>query len=70
MFWTPFGSYRYPRMPQEISSAQEEYQCCWNEEHVWELKHDGVEVIADDILCYDSRESMEEALADHDRTRV
>ena len=28
---------------------------------------DGVEVIADDILCYGSRESMREALADHDR---
>ena len=30
-FWTPFGGYRYLRMPQGISSAPEEYQRRQNE---------------------------------------
>ena len=66
-FWTPFGRYRYLRVPQGISSASEEYQRRQNEALAG---LDGVEVIADDILCYGSGESMEEALADHDRNLV
>ena len=57
-FWTPFGRYRYLRMPQGISSAPAEYQRRQNEALVG---LDGVEVIADDILCYGSGETMEEA---------
>ena len=63
-FWTPFGRYRYLRIPQGISGAPEEYQRRQNEALTG---LDGVEVIADDILWYGSGESMEEALADHDR---
>ena len=48
-FWTPFGRYRYLRMPQGISSAPEEYQRRQNEAL---SGLNGVEVIADDILCY------------------
>ena len=61
-FWTPFGRYRYLRMPQGISSAPEEYQRRQNEALAG---LSGVEVIADDILCYGSGES-----ADHDRNLV
>ena len=63
MFWTPFGRYGYLRMPQGISSAPEEYQLCQNEANAG---LNGVEVIADDILCYGSGETMEDALKDHD----
>ena len=62
-FWTPFGRYRYLRMPQGISSAPEEYQRRQNEVLAG---LNGVEVIADDILCYGSGETVEEALSDHD----
>ena len=64
-FWTPFGRYRYRylRMPQGISSAPEEYQRRQNEALAG---LNGVEVIADDILCYGSGETMEDALKDHD----
>ena len=50
-------------MAQGISSAPDEFQRRKNEALTG---LDGVEVIADDILCYDRGESMEEALADHD----
>ena len=51
-------------MPQGISSAFEHCQRRQNEALVG-LK--GVEVIADDILCYGNGETTEEALADQDR---
>ena len=50
-------------MAQGISSAPEEFQRRKNEALTGV---DGVEVIADDILCCSRGESMEEALADHD----
>ena len=62
-FWTPFGRYRYLRMPFRISSAPEEYQ---------RRMHDivqglpGVEVIADDILVYGKGSTKEEYIQDHD----
>ena len=52
-------------MPQGISSAPEEYPRRQNEELAG---LNGVEVIADDILCYGSGETMEDALKDHDMT--
>ena len=63
-FNTPFGRYRWLRMPQGISSAPEEYQ---RRQH--EAIHDlnGVEVIADDTLVCGSGDNMEEAIQDHDR---
>jgi len=66
-FWTPFGRYRYLRMPQGISSAPEEYQRRQNEAL---SGLNGVEVIADDILCYGSGETIKDALADHDSNLV
>ena len=62
-FWTPFGRYHYLQMPQGISSAPEEYQHRQNEALAG---LNGVEVIADDIPCYGSGETVEEALSDHD----
>ena len=62
-FWTPFGRYRYLRMPQGICSAPEEYQRRQNE-LIDGLR--GVDVIADDILCYGCGDTMTEALKDHD----
>ena len=61
--WTPFGRYRYLRIPQGISSAPEEYQ-----HHQKEALAglNGVEVIADNILCYGSGETMEDALKGYD----
>ncbi|XP_014662711.1 PREDICTED: uncharacterized protein K02A2.6-like [Priapulus caudatus] len=63
-FWTPFGRYRYLRMPQGISSAPEEYQRRQVEVLDGLL---GVEVIADDILCYGSGDTMAEAVQTNDR---
>ena len=62
-FWTPFCRYKYLRMPQGISSAPEEYQRRQNEAFAG---LNGVEVILDDILCYGSGETMEDALKGHD----
>ena len=61
--WTPFGRYRYLRMPQGISNAPEEYQRGQSEALAG---LNGVEVIADDILCYGIGATMEDALKDHD----
>ena len=56
-FWTPFGRYRYLRMPFGISSAPEEYQ---RRMHNILQGLPGVEVIADDILVYSSGSTKEE----------
>jgi len=62
-FNTPFRRYRWLRMPQGISSAPEEYQ---KRQHdaIRHLK--GVEVIADDTLVFESGDTIEEAMKDHD----
>ena len=62
-FWTPFGRYRYLRMPFGISSAPEEYQ---RRMHNILQGLPGVEVIADDILVYGSGSTKEEYMQDHD----
>ena len=46
-FWTPFGRYRYLRMPFSLCSAPEEYQ---RRMHEVIQGLSGVEVIAHDIL--------------------
>lgn len=63
-FWTPFGRYRWLRMPFGISPASEIYQM-----HQHEILNGlkGVETIADDILVYGVGDTYEEALADHNR---
>ena len=66
-FWTPFGRYRYLRMPFGIKSAPEEYQ---------RRMHDivkglpGVEVIADDILVYGKGNTAEEYLQNHNHNLI
>lgn len=62
-FWTPFGRYRWTRLPFGLSSAPEEFQRKQHE--VLEGLHH-TEVIMDDILVYGSGETMEDAIRDHD----
>ena len=63
-FWTPFGRYRYLRMPFGINSAHEEWQ-----RRIHEIIHGlpGVIAIADDILVYGCGETEEEYMKDHHR---
>ena len=63
-FWTPFARYRYERCPFGILSAPEEYQR--RQKEILEGL-EGVDVIADDIICYGSGETNEEAIQDHDK---
>ncbi len=67
MFWTPFGRYRYTRCPFGISSATEEYQR--RQKEVLEGL-EGLDVIADDIICYGSGDTIDEATADHDANAI
>lgn len=57
-FWKPFGRYRWTRLPFGISPAPEIFQM-----KLQEAIHGlgGVECIADDILIYGVRSTMEEA---------
>jgi hypothetical protein len=66
-FSTPYGRYRWLRMPFGISSAPEEFQRRQHE--IVEDLH-GVEVIADDYLIYGSGSTDEEASADHDKNLI
>ena len=63
-FQTPFGRYRWCRMPFGINSAPEVFQRKMHE-HIEGL--DGVDVIADDFLVYGIGETQEVADLDHDR---
>ena len=62
-FWTPFGRYRWLRMPFGIKSAPEEFQRRLDE------SLEGLEniaVIHDDVVIFGSGESTEEANSSHD----
>ena len=63
-FGTPWGRYRWLRMPFGLSPAPEEFQRRMNS-----VLHDlpGVKVIADDILVFGKGATDAEAFADHDR---
>ena len=63
-FWTPFGRYRWLRMPFGIKSAPEEFQRRLDEclEGL-----ENISVIADDILIYGTGDTPEEAEASHDK---
>lgn len=63
-FWTPFGRYRWLRLPFGITSAPEIFQTKL-QEIIHGLK--GVECLADDLLIYGRGETFEEALVDHNR---
>ena len=62
-FWTPYGRYKYLRMPFRISSAPEEFQ---RRMHEVCQGLDGVAVIADDILVYGCGDTEDEYMNDHD----
>ena len=62
-FWTPFGRYRYLRMPFGISLAPEEFECKLHET-LDDLP--GVVVLRDDVLVMGYGETHEEAVIDHD----
>ena len=66
-FWTPFGRYRWLRMPFGISSAPEEFQ---RRLHKITAGLAGVEVIADDILIYGAGNTDEQGSADHDQNLI
>ncbi|XP_062558277.1 uncharacterized protein LOC134223153 [Armigeres subalbatus] len=61
-FWTPFGRYRWTRLPFGIASAPEIFQIKL-QEAIEGLE--GVECIADDLLLFGVGNSIEEALANH-----
>ena len=61
--WTPFGRYRYLRMPFGISIAPEEFECKLHET-LDDLP--GVVVLRDNVLVMGYGETHEEAVIDHD----
>ena len=63
-FHTPFGRYRWKRMPFGICSAPEIFQ---RKMHEIIEGLQGVEVVADDFLAVGRGESIEEANRDHDK---
>ena len=66
-FNTPFGRFRWLRMPFGIKTAPEEYQRRVHE-NLQGLQ--GVEDIVDDILCIGEGDTVESAIADHDRNLI
>ena len=62
-FNTPFGRYRWKRMPFGISSAPEVFQHCMHE--VIEGLQ-GIEVVADDFVAVGFGETLEQATRNHD----
>ncbi|UYV83482.1 K02A2.6-like [Cordylochernes scorpioides] len=61
-FWTPFGRYKWLRMPFGISAAPEEFQ---RRLHEVIEGLEGVEVIADDILVFGKGNTTEDSIRDH-----
>lgn len=63
-FWTPFGRYRWVRLPFGLNSSPELFAMAMSQV-VHGLK--GVEILADDILIYGTGENIDEALRDHNQ---
>lgn len=63
-FWTPFGRYRWIRMPFGIAPAPEIFQMKL-QEVIQDLE--GVECIADDVLIYGTGDTLQEALINHNK---
>ena len=63
-FQTPFGRYRWKRMPFGISSAPEVFQ---RKMHELIEGLTGIEVVADDFIAVGYGDTFEEAAQDHDK---
>lgn len=63
-FWTPFGRFRWNRMPFGISPAPEIFQ---RVQHELIDGLDGVECIHDHLLVYGCGETVQDAIVDHDK---
>ncbi|XP_037958998.1 uncharacterized protein K02A2.6-like [Teleopsis dalmanni] len=63
-FWTPFGKYRFNRLPFGLKPAMEIFQMKQNQ-IIAGLK--GVVCIADDILVYGKGENQQVAVEDHNK---
>jgi len=63
-FWTPFGRYRYLRMPFGLNLAPEEFERKLHE-HLDDLP--GIIVLRDDILVVGNGETQEQAEQNHDQ---
>lgn len=63
-FWTPFGQYRWLRLPFGISVAPEVFQA-----KILEIIHglEGVEILADDVTIYGKENTIELATENHNR---
>ena len=61
-FWSPFGRYRFLRLPFGLSSSAEIFQM-----KLYEFLHDipGIHVMADDILITGNGDNQEEAMENH-----
>lgn len=63
-FWTPYGRYRWKRVPFGVKTAPEPFK---------KLQHEviegleGVECICDDILVYGCGETFDEAMCEHNQ---
>ena len=62
-FWTPFGRYRYLRMPFGINLAPEEFECRLHEKLAG---LEGVEILRDDLLVVGYGGTLAEAEVNHD----
>lgn len=63
-FWTPFGRYRFLRLPFGLCSSSEIFQM-----KLYEITHDleGIQVMADDILVLGIGETEEDAMTNHNK---
>ena len=64
MFDTPFGHYRWLRLPYGVKVAPEEFYKKFSDA-LCDLR--GVKCIADDVLIFGSGDTVEEAKRDHDK---
>ncbi|CAH1366264.1 unnamed protein product [Tenebrio molitor] len=64
IFWTPFGKYKYLRLPFGVKPAMQIYQ---KKQHEIVQGLRGTIAIADDILVYGKGKTDEEAIRDHNR---
>ena len=66
-FNTPFGRFRWFRLPFGVKTAPKEYQRRIHES-LWNLS--GIEDIVDDILCVGEGDTYESAVQNHDKNLI